>query len=122
MKKISIILFVALVGAIFSSCIVSENRIGEFTVLSTKSVPIKGDSSKRVTGESVPFVNVLGLYFKGSPNLNDAIDDALNKSGANMLLDGVISTKVVPFPPFFTSTRFIVEGTPINVTGIIETK
>lgn len=79
-------------------------RLVDFTVISSKNVQVPTKAKgQRVQGEDCAFFSV--------PNLKEAMDRAIESSGANYdaLVDGVVYQKY-----FFFFTCFRVEGTPIN--------
>ena len=96
-------------------------RIVDFTVISSKNVPIgdngiqmkKADS--RVKGVDGKWI-VLG--FGGFPDMKEAIDDAIEQyPGAVALSDGVVRQKswnVI----LFGKNKYIVEGTPVYTTNL----
>lgn len=98
-----------------SSC---TQRLTDFTVISTKNVPIgtgvrpeliKGD--KRVEGKDLSHT-VLFIPL-GSPNLKEAIDKAIESvPGAIGLVDGVVKQKSW-WAFLYGQNSYIVEGTPL---------
>ena len=96
-------------------------RIVDFTVISSKNVPIgnngiqlkKADS--RVKGVDGKWI-VLG--FGGFPDMKEAINDAIEQyPGAVALSDGVVRQKswnVI----LFGKNKYIVEGTPVYTTNL----
>ena len=70
-------------------------RLGDFTALSSKNVPLRYDSSNAVTGESCKVVSFLFFYL-GPPSLDDAIDDAIGSRG-NALVNQVTYTSNYTF-------------------------
>ncbi len=67
-------------------------RLGDFTALSSKNVPIKYDASTKVEGESCKLVNFLFIPL-GPPSLEDAVEDAIGTKG-NALVNQVTYTSV----------------------------
>ena len=97
-----------------SSC---THRLTDFTIISTRNVPIGTESvdlakaEKRVNGVDKVSV-VLGIPF-GTPNMKEAIDKALDKyPGAVGLADGVIKAKYWTCF-FYGQSSYVVEGTPL---------
>ncbi len=70
-------------------------RLGDFTALSSKNVPLKYDSSNAVTGESCKVASILFFYL-GPPSLDDAVDQAIGSSG-NALVNQVTYTSNYTF-------------------------
>lgn len=114
MKKISFFMSLLVAALLLSSC---THRLTDFTIISTRNVPVGVNAKSlvkaktRVKGsESAPIVL---LFPFGSPNMKDAIDDALDKyKGAVALADGVIKTRFLWFI-FGGANSIIVEGTPL---------
>ncbi|MCX5701231.1 MAG: hypothetical protein NTZ63_06800 [Candidatus Omnitrophica bacterium] len=94
-----------------SGC-VSVNRIGDFTIISSKNIDLsRGANFKRgatrVKGQHM--VSNSGFTPVVQPNMKQAIDNAIESvPGAVALLDGVISQRIAPF-----KTGYVVEGTPL---------
>ncbi len=61
-------------------------RLGDFTAISTKNVPVRYDTSVSVTGKDCA-PNFLGIPL-GMPNLQEAVDDAIGSNG-NALVNQV---------------------------------
>ena len=62
-------------------------RLGDFTTLSSKNVPIRYDASARVQGSDCKVVNVLVIPL-GFPSLEDAVERAIGGRG-NALVNQV---------------------------------
>jgi hypothetical protein len=84
-KKFQSLLSIGLIAFFLSGC---STRIGDFTVISTQNVDFgevdAADASEArvVEGEDIKFF--------GEPNLEEAIDDALNRGGGNVMIDAVL--------------------------------
>lgn len=119
MKKL---LFIALLAGMFSGC---SRRYLDFTVVSTRNYDIqKGEAlqknSYRTKGTSTSHMII--CIPTGYPNLKDAIDRALDKTpGAIGLADGVVYYKYW-WAILYGQQKFVVEGTPIIDTGLVENK
>lgn len=111
-----------LVISLLASC---THRLTDFTVISTKNVPIgegvktgmkKGD--KRVTGKDVAH---MVLYIPiGMPNMKDAIDRAIESApGAIGLVDGVVKQSSW-WALLYGQNKYIVEGTPLYPDNIAD--
>jgi hypothetical protein len=86
----------------------ATNRFADFTVVSTKNVDLT-----RLTPEAIEAgVNVEGqdLTFWSAPNMETAIDNALEKGNGNLMLDAVVSFRSG------WKSGYIVEGTVVDVT------
>lgn len=96
-------------------------RIVDFTVISSKNVPI-GDSGIQMKKAESRVKGVDGkwlvLGFGGFPDMKEAIDDAIEQyPGAVALSDGVVRQKswnVI----LFGKNQYIVEGTPVYTTNL----
>ena len=103
-KKTSSLLSVAMIAFCLSGCL---TRIGDFTVISTQNVNFaKIDPAAASTA---PIVEGADIKFFGISNLEEAIDDALNKGGGNVMLDAVLYI----YQGFF-QTGYKVKGRVIN--------
>lgn len=95
MKKPNALLCLLIVMALFiSSC---SLRLADLTVVTTKNVNLdKVDldslpQTKNITGKDSKFI-FLFIPF-GSPQLKEAIDDALAKGNGDILVDAVVYSK-----------------------------
>ena len=70
-------------------------RLGDFTALSSKNVPVHYDSSTVVEGSNCKVVNVLFVYL-GPPSLKVAVDEAVGTRG-NALVNQVTYTSAYTF-------------------------
>lgn len=109
-SKISVV-FMAFLVVTLSGC-VSVNRIGDFTIISSKNIDLtRGANFKRgaTRVKGVHMVSTSGFTAVVAPNMKEAIDNAIESSpGTVALLDGVISQRITPF-----TTGYVVEGTPL---------
>ncbi|MBQ8422709.1 MAG: LysM peptidoglycan-binding domain-containing protein [Coprobacter sp.] len=114
MKKIIFYSSILTLMVSMSSC---AHRLVDFTVISTKNVPITDNfanlkkATTRVKGEDRSHTL---LYFPlGSPNMKEAIDRAIEQyPGAVGLVDGVVKSKNW-WAILYGQSAYIVEGTPI---------
>ncbi|HAM36893.1 MAG TPA: hypothetical protein DEB40_09670 [Elusimicrobia bacterium] len=102
------------VAAVFASVSISgcANRIIDFTALSSKNVDIPGVRGERVRGEDM--ASIVIFIPTGTPNIKEAVDDALEKGNGDLLIDGVIYNKMWYIPYVFGRFGFVVEGTVVN--------
>lgn len=70
-------------------------RLGDFTALSSKNVPLEYSSETAATGEACKVTNFLIIPF-GPPSLEDAIDAAIGSRG-NALINQVTYTSNYTF-------------------------
>lgn len=114
MKKILLAMCSLALLLSISSC---SHRLTDFTVISTKNVPLGQKSAslqkanQRVKGVDKSHV-VLWIPL-GMPNMKEAIDKAIEKyPGAIGLADGVVKSKGWT-AIFYGQNSYVVEGTPI---------
>lgn len=94
MSKIqkSLVCFIFIVAIAFSltSC---SYRLGDFTILSTKNynASMKFKNAGRFEGKDSVFV-LLGIPF-GQPNIENAVDDAIEKGRGVYLINAVLEAK-----------------------------
>lgn len=72
-----------LMSLVFAGC---SLRLGDFTALSTKNVPLRYDATSVVEGRDCRW-NILGIPL-GFPNLKEAVDEAIDGRG-NALVNEV---------------------------------
>jgi len=70
-------------------------RLGDFTALSSKNVPLHYDASTSAQGSSCKVISVLFFYL-GPPSLKDAVDQAIGSRG-NALVNQVTYTSNYTF-------------------------
>jgi hypothetical protein len=99
----------AAIALALSGCI---QRIMDFTVISTKNVDIPGVRGEKVTGEDIKSIVI--VIPTGQPNIKAAVDNALDKGHGDVLLDGVISSKMWYIPYIYGEAGFVVEGTSLK--------
>ncbi len=107
----------------FSSC---THRLTDFTVISTKNVPLGDDAASlekapnRVRGVDRAHT-VLFIPF-GTPNMKEAIDKAIEQyPGAVGLVDGVVKSNGWSVL-LYGQSSYIVEGTPLYVEDVEDMK
>ncbi len=110
MKKILSILSVCIA---LSAC---QTHQTDLTVISNKNISLtdvdldKAKQTKNVTGEDVKF-KFLFIRF-GTPRLNEAVNDALNKNNADLLTDASVYTY------YWSVLLFGQEGIKITGTAV----
>lgn len=118
MKKNS--LWLIAIAMLFSSC---SQRLVDFTVISSKNVPItengtdfkKADTRVKGTDSKWTILMVPGI-----PNMKEAIDRAIEQyPGAVALTDGVIYSKNWTCL-LFGQNKYVVEGTPLYPNNGVE--
>ncbi len=112
MKKI----FAALIMAFL--CVSCTQRIVDFTIISTKNVPIDGISTLKSGDTKVKGQDAKYMFLTiplGTPDLKEAVDDAIEKTpGAVALSNGVVYTSWW-WAILTGCTKYVVEGTPLFV-------
>lgn len=119
MKKAALFSLVFAMMLLSSGC---TQRLTDFTVISTKNVPIGGyDQTKlvkgttRVKGEDC--AHMILFIPTGTPNMKEAIDRAIESTpGAIGLVDGVVKSSFW-YALLYGKNKYIVEGTPLFEEG-----
>lgn len=105
----------AIVALSLSGC---ATRVGDLTLISTKNIDLSDarinvKEGKRTEGKDCAYA-ILGLLPLGIPNLERAVDDALQKGNGNVMVDQVTYQEGAYF--ILASQSCIkVEGTVLNV-------
>lgn len=125
MKKIISGLLIILT---LTSCV---QRLTDFTIISTKNIPMDAAKGKRVKGEDCTlWLLFIPVFGKLNPDLKDAIDNAIEgdngystfnfsknsseKTTGNALIDGVIYVRHFGIPPLLYHSCYIAEGNLIS--------
>jgi hypothetical protein len=92
-------------------------RVADLTLVSTKNIDLSNAAldvrqGKRVEGSHC-LIWPLGLIPTGLPNLEDAIDDALERGGGNLMVDQVTYRRGLYFV-LVSQECILVEGTVLN--------
>jgi len=108
-------LVIAFIVLVLSGCTV---RVADLTLVSTKNIDLSNtqlDARKgeRITGENCA-IALLGLLPLGVPNLQEAVDEALEKGKGNVMVDEVTYVKQAYFI-LFSQSCIEVEGTVLNI-------
>ena len=88
-----------------------STRLGDFTLLSTRNVDLDGDYvlvERNVKGADV--IPIVILFPIGTPNLENAIDDALKSVGGDLMIDAVLKYNYWYIPYIYGVQRYSVEG------------
>lgn len=88
MKKLAAMVGMALFLISFASGCTTSNRIGDFTVISTKNISSLAGAKKMGEFEGEDCVNV--FFQVKIPNMEEALDQALSAGEGNAMLDCVI--------------------------------
>lgn len=114
----TLILPTTVIAAMITICGCST-RLGDMSIISSRTVNLDNvnlDSlpqTRNVEGEDRRFI-FLFIPF-GSPQLENAIDDALEKGGGDLMMDAVISSEVWWF--LIGQSALIVKGTVVDTRG-----
>lgn len=117
MKAFKSALFVGFLAAQMTGCV---QRIGDFTLLSSKNVDLSRlatatKSPNRVTGEDAK--EIIIVIPTGVPNVKEAIDRAIeSEPGCVALSDATIKYSSFYIPYIFGRSAFTVEGTPVKLS------
>ena len=84
-------------------------RVADLTLVSTKNIDLRDTRLDVRTGERFRGEHCVFLF--SLPNLEEAIDDALEKGGGNIMVDQVTYQKV-----YFLTRCIEVEGTVLNTS------
>ncbi len=100
-----------------ASCVLATGcytRLADFTVVSTKTVQLQDldlegvDRAMNVTGLSIKQIFV--IWPTGKADIEEAIDDALNKASGDLLVDAVVYWKYWYIPLIYGQFGFKVTG------------
>lgn len=104
-----------LIAILLAGC---TQRIGDFTFISTRNIDLSNAEvdvrkGKRVTGEDcAPTVIIFPL---GRPDLEEAVDNALQSGSGNVMVDQVSYHRWWYIPLLFGENCMVAEGTVIDV-------
>ncbi|MFI3278342.1 MAG: hypothetical protein SNH13_00575 [Rikenellaceae bacterium] len=108
--------FAALIMAFL--CVSCTHRIVDFTIISTKNVPIDGVSTLKSGEIKVKGQDAKYMFLTiplGTPDLKEAVDDAIEKApGAVALSNGVVYTSWW-YAILTGCTKYVVVGTPLYI-------
>lgn len=112
----------SMLGLILSLTLMAgcSTRVADLTLVSTKNIDLSKATldirkGRRVKGEDCT-IALLGLIPLGIPNLENAMDDALEKGRGNVMVDQVTYRSGVYFV-LASRSCVRVEGTVLNVRG-----
>ena len=120
-KKITLLFLSMLLVVIFSGC---TTRLGDFTVISTKSIDWGNvDKFKRgtdqVTGEDKLHI-IIFVPTKFAINMEEAVDNAIESvPGAIAITDAVVYYRYWWIPYIYGQMGYVVEGTPLIDTSLL---
>jgi len=114
-KKLSVSVSLLLLCVLFSGC---KSRLGDFTLITTKNIDLKNFSTHRdvkaepVVGEDVK--HIIFVFPTGVPHIKEAVDNALDKGNAYMLVDAALYYESFYIPYIYGYNKFEVRGTPVK--------
>ncbi len=105
---------IVIVGVVVFSLAGCSTRMGNFTVISTKNI----DLGKKYVRATATNKKAIGIDCKqivvvipmGQPNIQDAVDKALESYDANVLTDAVIYYDYFYIPYVYGEIKYRVEG------------
>jgi len=109
------ILSATLILLCLSGC---SQRLGDFTVLSTKNVDLSNFSTlqekntDRVRGEDV--AHIIICFPNKVPTFKEAVDISLENNNAYMLSDAVLKYEWFWIPYIYGQEKFVAEGIPVK--------
>lgn len=113
MTRLSKLVFVSTLAVYAYGC---TNRVADLTLVSTKNIDFSATSLDHKSGKREKAedcrVAILGIPF-GFPNMETAVDKALQAGGGNLMIDEVTESKTTWFL-IGTYNCIVVEGTVIN--------
>lgn len=108
--------FLLLIGVLFASgC---SERLGDFTVLSTKNVDLSNFNTQtdkgldRVRGEDT--AHIVCVWPNKVPSFKEAVDIALEENDSYMLSDAVLKYEWFYIPLIYGQEKFVAEGIPVK--------
>lgn len=105
-------------------CTACTTRQGDFTVLSTRNVDIARIARARQLQNPVPVTGydvqhrVLMIPVTGPPNLEEAVDDAMDRSNGDCMVDVVIYSYHWWIPFIYGQSGWKVKGRVLNTYGL----
>jgi len=93
-----------------------KSRLGDFTLITTKNVDLKNFNThedletEQVIGEDLK--HIIFVFPTGVPHIKEAVDDALEKGNAYMLVDAALYHEGFYFPYIYGYNKYVVKGTP----------
>lgn len=114
-SKVVARLYTAVFAALL--CVGCTQRLGDFTLISTKNVDLSDASidvktGRRVTGEDCRYI---ALFIPlGAPSIKEAVDDALEKGNGNLLVDQVTFVRSWYVPLIVGESCYVAEGTAVE--------
>jgi hypothetical protein len=106
---------------IFLLCVVMcgcRSRLGDFTVITTKNIDLSNFSThsdmtrEPVVGEDEQYI--ICIIPTGIPNVEEAIDKALEKGKGQMLVDAALYYEWFYFPYIYGYGKYEIKGTPVK--------
>lgn len=114
-KALTSSLFLCTVVTSLAGC---TQRVGDFTLISTRNIDLSDAvvdvrQGKRVTEEDCALT--LLIFPLGRPDLETAVDSALQSGRGNIMVDQVSHLRWWYIPPLVGQTCIVAEGTVVNV-------
>ncbi|MBN2316689.1 MAG: hypothetical protein JXM79_22365 [Sedimentisphaerales bacterium] len=114
-SKLSINAFLLLLFVLLGGC---KSRLGDFTLITTKNIDLKNFNThedieaEQVVGEDLK--HIIFIFPTGVPHIKEAVDNALEKGNAYMLVDAALYHEGFYFPYIYGYSKYVVKGTPVK--------
>lgn len=100
---------------VLSGC---TDRLGDFTMISTKNVDLSDaevnlSKGRRATEDDCKPVVI--IFPIGRPDLKEAVDSALEEGQGNLMVDLVVYSRWWYVPPIFGLRCMVAEGTVVDI-------
>jgi len=112
MRYLQLLIATAAVALLSSGCVVNH---GDFNVLSNKTIRLsefeleKADRAKGVVGKDVTHI-ILFIPTGGDPRFEEAMDDALEKGGGDVITDASVKQWFWYIPYIYGQSGWSVKG------------
>jgi len=108
--RYAVAIFLMSVIMIASGC---RTRICDFTVMSTKNIPVEFARKGQGEGEDVARIIII-IPTKSQPNLKEAIDQAIESRNGDMLLNAKVYMRNWYIPYIYGENGFTVKGDVVS--------
>ena len=106
MKRWSVLVLVAVIPFVSMGC---TQRLGDFTLMSTRNVDIGGQYVESGVCEGEDLKLIILIFPTGVPNMEDAADRCMRSANSDLMTNVVVRSKVVYFV-VGAQTGYIIEG------------
>jgi hypothetical protein len=98
----------ALVVGLASGCVVTTGHLAAMTTRTADPALMDRAPASHVVGRSC--INVVIAFPTGLPNIEDAMNEAIERAGAHLLTDVTVRYDLVYFPLVYGVACYVVEG------------